>query len=197
MLREILPMNKLLRHAIAFSAAATMILSVSAGAAQAAQKTSQGDLWSVIRSDSRFSILERIVEGVGLQWRYQGADTRTVFAPTNEAFEMIPGGYQDMISPTNDSTKRNVQALLLYQIVSGRIDPAGLKPGATVKTTYQKGKVEIDRKGSDIRYGGDYGGTVTGDAVSASNGLVVPIDGVPIPSFSDVDPKQADGASAE
>lgn len=190
-------MNKLLRHAIAFSVVAMTIVSVSAGAAQAVQNTSQGDLWSVIRSDSRFSILARIIEGVDLEWRYQGADTRTVFAPTNEAFEMIPGGYQDMISPTNDSTKRNVQALLLYQIVSGRIDPAGLKPGTTVKTTYQKGKVEIDRKDGAIRYGGEYGGAVAGDAISASNGLVVPIDGVPIPAFSDVDPKQADGASAE
>lgn len=183
-------MKSLLRHAIILTVTALVIGSVSVGSAQAAQSTAKGDAWSVISTDSRFSILARIIKGVGLQWRYQGENTRTVFAPTNKAFEMIPGGYQDMISPANESTKQNVLALLLYQIVPGRVDPAGLEPGSLVKTTYQKGKVEISSENGKVRYGGKYGGTVTGDATAVSNGLVVPIDGVPMPSFSEVDPEK-------
>lgn len=182
-------MKSLLRHTIALSAAAMMIVTFSAGAAQAAQATAHGDLWSVIRSDARFSILARIIKGTGLEWRYQGADARTVFAPTNKAFEMIPGGYQDMIAPPNESTKQNVQALLLYQIVNGRIDPAKLQPGSHAMTTYQKGKVEIVVKNGTVRYGGTYGGSVSGAPVHATNGFLVPIDGVPIPAFSDVTPE--------
>ena len=184
-------MKPLLRHAAAFAAAFAVVATLSAGTAQAAQKAAQGDIWSVISTDSRFSILARIIEGVGLQWRYQGSDARTVFAPTNKAFEMIPGGYQDMIGPKNESTKQNVQALLLYQIVSGRIDPAGLQPGSRMLTTYQKGKVEISVKNGKVRYGGKYGGSVAGEPVRAANGLVVPINEVPIPSFSEVDPAAA------
>ena len=188
-------MKTFLRNAAALSLATIMLVSMSAGAAQAAQNTAQGDLWSVISSDSRFSILARIIEGVGLKWRYQGSDVRTVFAPTNDAFQKIPGGYQDMISPTNESTKQNVLALLLYQIVPGRIDPTQLQQGSSVMTTYQKGRVEITSENGEVRYGGKYGGAVAGDAIRASNGLVVPIDGVPIPTFSDVVP--ADAAAAQ
>ena len=189
-------MTKFFRNAVSLPAVVLMVVGLSAGAAQAAQKTAQGDLWSVISTDSRFSILARIIEGVGLQWRYQGADARTVFAPTNDAFEMIPGGYRDMIAPANESTKSNVQALLLYQIVSGRVDMDALQT-PRVMTTYQKGKVEIAMKDGTVRYGGDYGGSVAGDPVKAANGILVPIDGVPMPSFSDVDPETAGGAAAE
>jgi|GEM_PF-991250 len=152
-------------------------------------------IYETLKGDPQFSILVQIIDGAGLKWRYEGEETRTVFAPTNTAFQSIMGGYEDMLPPLNSSTKENVSALLLYQIVPGRQTPENLAGKTTTLTTYQRGKVSIDGTQDPIHYGGQFGGKVTGAAITADNGLVVPINGVPMPSFEEVNPAPAEDTS--
>lgn len=155
----------------------------------AALPAQAASIYETLKGDPQFSILVQIIDGAGLKWRYQGEEARTVFAPTNTAFESIRGGYEDMLPPLNPSTKENVSALLLYQIVPGRQTPESLAGKTTTLTTYQRGKVSIDGTQDPVRYGGKYGGAVTGPAITADNGLIVPLGSVPIPTFDEVAPQ--------
>ena len=99
-----------------------------------------------------------------------------------------PGGVDDMLSGENPSVKENARALLLYQIVTGRHTPETLRGQVTEATTLQRGKVRIDGTRDPIRYGGEFGANVAGDAITASNGNIVPVDALPIPVFDETTP---------
>ena len=88
-------------------------------------------------------------------------------------------------------TRRTRAALLLYQIVPGAHTPESLKGKAVTINTLQKDPVTIDGTGEAIRYGGDFGATQSGAAITASNGIVIPVDSLPTPVFSQSDDSAA------
>ena len=164
----------------AFAFAAMVALSAPAFAA--------GNLYETLKSDPQFSTLVSVIDATGTKHNYTSG-TRTVFAPTNAAFEAIKGGYQDMLGKTD---RTNTQALLLYQIVPGTHTPASLAGKTTTVKTLQKDPVTISDAGGKLHYGdGKFGGTQAGDALTASNGVIIPIDGFPVPVFDTPD----DGAA--
>ena len=58
------------------------------------------------------------VKAAGLVDALQGNGPFTVFAPTNEAFDMLPAGTVDnLLKPEN---KAQLQAILKYHVVSGK-----------------------------------------------------------------------------
>lgn len=186
--RDLFIMARLTTFLTAF---AFLTLAALPGQAKAA------DIYETLKADPQFSILVQIIEGADLEWRYQDERPRTVFAPVNAAFESIPGGYEDMLPPLNPSTKENVSALLLYQIVPGRVRPETLTGQVTSMTTFQRGKVMIDGTKDPLRYGGRFGGNVAGPSQEASNGLIVPLDAMPIPQFEEVTPPKLDAPEAQ
>jgi uncharacterized surface protein with fasciclin (FAS1) repeats len=145
------------------------------------------NVYETLKADPQFSMLARMIDANDLKFRYVDG-VITVFAPTDEALKRQPGGVDDMLSGENPSVKENARALLLYQIVSGRHTPGSLKGKVVEVSTLQRSKVRIDGESDPIRYGGEYGANVAGAAIEASNGVIIPIDALPIPIFRETTP---------
>lgn len=155
----------------------------------AAAQAHAANVYETLKADPQFSTLVKMIEANDLTFRYS-ENNITVFAPTDEALARQPGGIDDMLTGDNPSNKENARALLLYQIVSGRHTPESLSGKVTEATTLQRGKVRIDGTASPIHYGhSQFGANVTGEAISASNGNIIPIDALPIPVFEETTPQ--------
>lgn len=166
-------------------------LSVLAFSAVATVSAQAADVFETLKGDPQFSMLTRMIEANDLKFRYTSGNI-TVFAPTDEALAAQPGGVDDMLTGDNPSGKENARALLLYQIVSGRHTPETLGGKVTEATTLQRGKVRIDGTRDPIRYGGEFGANVAGPAITAANGVIIPVDALPIPVFDETTPAPAE-----
>lgn len=166
-----------------------MFLAALAMSAISAAPAFAANVYETLKSDPQFSTLTKIIEANDLKFRYTEGSI-TVFAPTDEALAAQPGGVDDLLVGDNPSNKENARALLLYSIVSGRHTPSTLEGKVTEATTLQRGKVKIDGTQSPIHYGGtQFGANVSGEAIEASNGIIIPVDALPIPVFEDETPK--------
>jgi len=101
----------------------------------------------------------------------------TVFAPTNEAFSKLPAGtIESLLKPEN---KAQLQAVLTYHVVPGKVYAKDLTNGMKAKTaqgsditvTLKDGKAFINNA------------TVTVADIEAKNGVVHVIDTVIIPNM--------------
>lgn len=72
-----------------------------------------------LRSSKDHTILVSAVEAAGLDEVLQGGDPVTFFAPTNGAFERMPGGYRTLLQPEQ---RDKLVRLLTYHLVPGRLD---------------------------------------------------------------------------
>jgi uncharacterized surface protein with fasciclin (FAS1) repeats len=142
-----------------------------------------GNLYETLKGDPQFSTLVQIIDATGTRHNYTSG-TRTVFAPTNDAFDKIKGGYDDMLGKTD---RENTAALLLYQIVPGAHTPDSLKGKTVTLNTLQKDPVTIYGTGDKLHYGDAFGADQAGPALTASNGVIIPVDSLPIPVFSQSD----------
>jgi uncharacterized surface protein with fasciclin (FAS1) repeats len=127
------------------------------------------------------------VKAAGLVETLEGPGPFTVFAPTNEAFAMLPAGTVDnLLKPENKST---LTAILTYHVVSGKWDAMALADkikeghGTAQITTVQGGKIWLMMKGSKIMLKDEKGNmaTVTIQNVYQSNGVIFVIDRVLMP----------------
>lgn len=101
----------------------------------------------------------------------------TVFAPTNEAFAKLPAGtVENLLKPEN---KAQLQAVLTFHVVPGKVYAKDLSDGMTAKTA----------QGSDVTfkvYDGKVkvnGAKVTTADIEAKNGVVHVIDTVILPGM--------------
>ena len=127
------------------------------------------------------------VKAAGLVDTLKTAGPFTVFAPTNEAFAMLPAGTVDtLLKPENKATLTQV---LTYHVVPGRIDAAELaaqiRAGgghATLKTV-SGGTLTASMQGNAIVLTDAKGGMsrVTISDVTQSNGVIHVVDHVLIP----------------
>lgn len=127
------------------------------------------------------------VKAAGLVSTLESAGPFTVFAPTNEAFNMLPAGTVDhLLKPENKGTLTSV---LTYHVVAGRWDSKDLKEkikqgnGTAELTTVQGGKLWLMRKGNKLWLKDEKGGMaeVTIKDVYQSNGVIHVIDHVLMP----------------
>ncbi|MDR3498104.1 MAG: fasciclin domain-containing protein [Parvibaculum sp.] len=175
----------------------TLVAAAALFAAAATPALAAESIYDTLKADPQFSTLVKAIDANGVKYQYTAKSPRTVFAPTNDAFDKIKGGYGDMISPGNASDRQNTQALLLYQIVPGRYTPESLQGKSVTVNTFQKDPVTIDGSGPKLRYGGDeFAVTQSGAAIAAANGVIIPVDGLPTPVFSQTDETSNSGAPA-
>lgn len=127
------------------------------------------------------------VKAAGLVETLQGSGPFTVFAPTNEAFDMLPTGTVDnLLKAENKSTLTKV---LTYHVVAGRLDSKELAKwiekgnGKTELTTVAGGKLWVMMDGKDIVLKDENGGIakVTIKDVYQKNGVIHVIDHVVTP----------------
>ena len=124
------------------------------------------------------------VKAAGLAETLQGAGPFTVFAPTNEAFDMLPKGTVEMlVKPENKST---LTGILTYHVVAGRLDTKELDAkikagkGTAELTTVAGGKLWVMKKDGKYWLKDEKGGMarITISNVYQSNGVIHVVDHV-------------------
>ncbi len=115
------------------------------------------------------------VKQAGLVETLSGVGPFTVFAPTNEAFAVIPKATLDgLMKP---EMKADLTKILTYHVVPGALKAADLKDGQEL-TTVQGGKLKVSIKDGKVMING---ANVTIADVVSSNGVTHVIDGVLMP----------------
>src|SRR5450755_494903 len=127
------------------------------------------------------------VKAASLVETLEGPGPFTVFAPTNEAFDMLPAGTVDnLLKPEN---KVMLTAVLTYHVISGKWDAAELAnkikegKGTAQLTTVQGGSIWAMMKNGKIVLKDEKGNmaNVTIQNVYQSNGVIFVIDRVLMP----------------
>jgi uncharacterized surface protein with fasciclin (FAS1) repeats len=118
------------------------------------------------------------VKAAGLVETLSSAGPFTVFAPTNEAFNLLPKGtVATLVKPEN---KAMLTGILTYHVVSGRLSSKDLmrmakKGGSAAQlTTVAGGKLWVMRKGNQLWLKDEKGGMaqITIKDVNQSNGVI-------------------------
>ena len=127
------------------------------------------------------------VKAAGLVETLSGAGPFTVFAPTNEAFSMLPKGtVETLLKPENKSM---LSGILTYHVVSGRLNSQDLMKmvkdgnGTAQLTTVAGGKLWIMKKGGKLWIKDEKGGIaqITIKDVNQSNGVIHVVNKVLMP----------------
>lgn len=127
------------------------------------------------------------VKAAGLVDTLKGKGPFTVFAPTNAAFDALPGGtVETLLKPANKGTLTSV---LTYHVVPGRIDAKALAAkikagkGRATYATVQGETLTFKAMGNDVTVTDSKGGSakVTIANVYQSNGVIHVIDKVLLP----------------
>ncbi len=127
------------------------------------------------------------VKAAGLVETLQGKGPFTVFAPTNDAFGMLPAGtVESLVKPENKSA---LTSILTYHVVAGKLDSRELEKwikkgnGTAELTTVAGGKIWIMKKDGNWWIKDEKGGmaTITIPNVYQSNGVIHVIDHVLMP----------------
>lgn len=127
------------------------------------------------------------VQAAGLVETLQSAGPFTVFAPTNDAFNLLPAGTVDnLVKPENKATLTTV---LTYHVVPGRISSQDLAKwvkkggGSYEMTTVQGGKLWVMEKDGKLWLKDEKGGmaSISIADVNQSNGVIHVVDHVLMP----------------
>ena len=119
------------------------------------------------------------VKAAGLVETLSSAGPFTVFAPTNEAFNMLPKGtVETLVKPEN---KAMLTGILTYHVVSGKLSSKDLMKmvkdgkGTAQLTTVAGGKLFVMRKGGRLFIKDEKGGVaqITIKDVNQSNGVIM------------------------
>jgi uncharacterized surface protein with fasciclin (FAS1) repeats len=127
------------------------------------------------------------LKAAGLVETLEGKGPFTVFAPTNEAFNMLPAGTVDNLM--NPDNKAMLAGILTYHVVAGKLDSQELSKrikagnGKAELTTVAGGKLWVMMKGKNIELKDEKGNTsmITIKDVYQSNGVIHVIDKVVMP----------------
>lgn len=127
------------------------------------------------------------VKAAGLVETLQSAGPFTVFAPTNEAFNMLPAGTVETLLKTENKAK--LTGILTYHVVAGKFDSKSLEAkikagkGIAELTTVAGGKLWIMKKNGKLWLNDENGGmaAITIKDVYQSNGVIHVIDHVVLP----------------
>ena len=128
------------------------------------------------------------VKAAGLVETLESAGPFTVFAPTDEAFKMLPAGtVESLVKPENKAT---LAGILTYHVVSGRLDSKTLMMmikagnGVAELKTVSGGKLWVMMKGKHLWLKDEKGGMagITIKDVYQSNGVIHVVDHVLMPS---------------
>jgi uncharacterized surface protein with fasciclin (FAS1) repeats len=133
-----------------------------------------GTLAEVLANDSSYSTLRQAVQAAGLESTLSGTSPITVFAPNNEAFAALPQGTLDrLLLPEN---KVQLQKILSYHVVPGRVTSADIQPGDV--NTVEGQAVTIASSGGSVSVND---ATVSQPDITASNGVIHGINKVLLP----------------
>lgn len=128
---------------------------------------------------SNLTTLVSAVQAADLVGTLSGDGPFTVFAPTNAAFDKVPSSaLQSLMQP---ASKAQLQGVLTYHVVPGRLSAADLRDGQQL-TTASGETLMVSKANGRVMVGNSKGmATVTQANVYASNGVAHVIDTVLMP----------------
>jgi transforming growth factor-beta-induced protein len=145
------------------------------------------DIVDTAIADGRFKTLVAAVQAAGLVDTLKGKGPFTVFAPTDDAFAMLPAGTLDtLLKPEN---KDQLAGILTYHVVAGSVMAADVVK-LTLADTVNGAPVKIMVDGDKV-FINDAQVIITD--IQTSNGVIHVIDSVLLPPSDIVDTAVADG----
>lgn len=129
----------------------------------------------IAAENDSFSTLVTALKAADLVSVLDGKGPFTVFAPTNEAFSKVPAEtLNNLLKPEN---KAQLQAVLTYHVVSGKIDAATAMTLSEANTV-QGEKINISLNGKKVMIND---AQVVSADIDARNGVIHVIDTVILP----------------
>ncbi len=129
-------------------------------------------LVDVAVEDGRFTTLVEALQATGLDAALEGEGPFTVFAPTDDAFALLPEGLLEGLDTDT------LAAVLSYHVVEGEV-PAATAVTLTEATTLEGSTIALGLAGDDLYLNGLTLVTITD--IEADNGIIHVIDSVLIP----------------
>ncbi len=170
--------------AVAFASLSASAQMMVGGAEMFASK----DIIDNAMNSKDHTTLVAAVKAADLVTTLKGDGPFTVFAPTNDAFAMLPAGTVDtLLKPENKAMLANI---LTYHVVPGRLDAATLQQrvtegrGKAWLTTVEGEKLTVTSKGGMLMLTDAKGGMshITTADVAQSNGVIHVVDHVVMPA---------------
>lgn len=142
-----------------------------------------GTLADAIGGAAGMTTVGSALDDSGLDSVFDGPGAYTIFAPNDAAFEALG---DDTKTLTGEDQRPILVAILRDHVVPGAVTPEGIKQaikdaGGTVKMrTLGEGSISFSDGPDGLLITGPDGAkaTLAGEAIAASNGVLVPIDGV-------------------
>lgn len=123
----------------------------------------------------QFKTLAAALDAAGLVATLKGSGPFTVFAPTDEAFAMLPAGtVESLLKPEN---KEKLTEILTYHVVPGKVMAADVTGLDEAKTVNGKA-IDITVDGQSVKVND---ASVVKTDIAASNGVIHVIDKVIMP----------------
>lgn len=167
---------------LAIAAIAMVAVFASCSKDEDTTMTDSNNIVQVASSDNQFSILTAAITKAGLASTLQGAGPFTVFAPTNDAFNIL--FTQLGVSGLADLSAETLKPILLNHVISGNVKSLDITTGYVASlngTAAGNNKVKI----FILKNGGTFtidGSPVIKADVMASNGMIHAVNKVILPA---------------
>ena len=140
-------------------------------------------LASAISGAPELTVVSDALSDAGLAGVFDGPGSYTVLAPEDDAFDRLGEDAREM---TSAEARPVLVAVLRDHILPGHLTPESIRAAVTEQggpvrvRTLGEGTVSFSLEGETIRVESDDGmrATVDGAALTANNGVVIPIDGL-------------------
>ena len=171
-------------------AAATLTLGACADEAEDGQTERSAEaepsgetLAEAISGVESLTTVAEALQDVGLTQVFDGAGSYTILAPTEDAFAALGETREALTEP---GQRAAIAAVLRDHIVPGYLTTADIEAaidaqgGAVQVESMGEQSLRFTRDGEGIRVTSEDGSTamIAGDALRASNGVAIPLDGV-------------------
>ena len=148
--------------------------------------STSGTLASALSGADGFGTLEDAIENAGLATLFDGPASYTILAPNDAAFKALGDKGTELMGADQRAL---LVAVLRNHLVPGHLTAEAItkaidtKGGPVTMTTLGDSKVTFAKEGDAITVTNDEGGTakISGEAIAASNGVIIPLDTVLLP----------------
>lgn len=137
------------------------------------------DIVDTAVASGQFTTLAKALQAAGLVETLKGSGPFTVFAPTDEAFALVPSAtMEDLLKPEN---RDQLVAILTYHVTSGKMMSADLDGAMSIPTL----------EGEDLAVSTEDGSVMVDDAevtqadIECTNGVIHVIDQVLMPGMEE------------
>merc|ERR1719322_2044780 len=129
-----------------------------------------GDVVDVAVADGRFTTLAKVVTDLGLVQTLKDAEALTIFAPTDDAFALLPEGTLASLTPEQATA-------IISRLVVGKVPAAAVTAGNVPTFGGEEIELQTANGGVQVAYNGGTSNVIIAD-VAASNGVIHVIDKV-------------------